>query len=156
MKQPLTLVYLLRQDELCLAMKKRGFGAGNWNGYGGKLEGSETVKEAAVREVFEESSVTIDASDLEEVARAEFIFEDGKHLEVHTFFIRTWEGEPKETEEMRPQWFRFDELPYEKMWADDPHWLPRALNGEKLCGVVCFKADGKTIESMQWEAVTEF
>ena len=35
-------------------MKKRGFGAGKWNGFGGKVEPGETIVEAAVREVKEE------------------------------------------------------------------------------------------------------
>ncbi len=132
----LTLVYLLKEDLICLALKKRGFGEGNWNGYGGKVEEDETLEEAATREVKEESGVTVKTGDLEEVARVEFFFEDGKHLLVHTYFARTWQGEPVETEEMRPEWYAFDAIPYDRMWADDIHWLPRALAGEKLLGKV--------------------
>jgi ADP-ribose pyrophosphatase YjhB (NUDIX family) len=149
----MTLVYLRRPGMLCLAMKKRGFGAGNWNGYGGKLEAGESVRDAAVREVREESGVIVLARDLEEVARIDFIFKDGKELEVHAFLVDRFEGEPEETEEMRPEWYTFDAIPYEKMWADDPHWLPRALRGEKLRGAVHFDTDGATIVSMSWEKV---
>ena len=38
-------------------------------------------------------------------------------------------GEPRESEEMRPQWYRIDKLPFENMWIDDPHWLPIVLAG---------------------------
>lgn len=155
MKKLNTLVFFVRDNEICLAMKKRGFGEGNWNGYGGKLEAGETIEEATIREVREESGLTIHDQDLEKVAVVEFFFEDGKHLEVHTYFVRSWEGEPEETEEMRPEWFPFDAIPYENMWADDAHWLPRALAGERLKGIVHFNADGKTIREMEWSPLDE-
>lgn len=43
-------------DQVLLAMKKKGFGEGWWNGYGGKVEAGETVEAAMVRELREESS----------------------------------------------------------------------------------------------------
>lgn len=156
MKKTLTLAYLLRDEEICLGMKKRGFGEGNWNGFGGKVEGGETVEGATVREIGEECGVRVREEHLEKVAIIEFFFKDRKHLEVHSFFVREWGGEPVETEEMRPEWFPFAEIPYEKMWADDPYWLPRALLGEKLVGKVSFKRDEKTIEDMAWTRVSDF
>lgn len=156
MPKILTLAYLVTDDSICVAMKKRGFGEGNWNGYGGKLEEGETIKNAAVREIQEESGVEVAENALEKVAQVEFFFTDGKHLEVHTFFVRSWNGEPKETEEMRPKWFMFSEIPYKNMWADDEYWLPRALSGEKFFGKVWFKEDGKSIEKMEWVPTKEF
>ncbi|MCR4285983.1 MAG: 8-oxo-dGTP diphosphatase [Candidatus Kaiserbacteria bacterium] len=153
-KKILTLAYLVDEKRVCLAMKKRGFGEGNWNGYGGKLEEGETIEQATVREIKEESGVTVLESSLDKVALVEFFFKDGKHLEVHTFFIRTWDGIPIETEEMRPEWFPYEDIPYEKMWADDEYWIPRALRGEKLFGKVWFQEDGKTIEKMEWSPTT--
>ena len=38
-----------------LGMKKRGFGVGKWNGFGGKLHANETMVECAARELHEES-----------------------------------------------------------------------------------------------------
>lgn len=156
MKKILTLVYLLRDSEICLGMKKRGFGEGNWNGFGGKVEEGETIEEGALRELAEECGVEAREENLEKVSVIEFLFTDGKHLEVHSFFLREWEGEPGETDEMAPAWFQFPEIPYEKMWADDPYWLPRALLGEKLLGKVSFHRDGKTIHEMEWMRVGEF
>jgi len=40
-----------------MGMKKRGFGAGKWNGFGGKVEPGESNEQAAVRELHEESGV---------------------------------------------------------------------------------------------------
>lgn len=152
--QPLTLAYFIRPGEICLGLKKRGFGEGNWNGYGGKLNANEELNEGTVREIEEESAVIVSPDALQKVARIEFIFENGTHLQVHTFFVRDWSGEPQETEEMRPAWFRFDEIPYEKMWEDDRYWLPRALLGEKLIGRVWFDASEVHIKEMEWQRVT--
>lgn len=40
-----------------MGMKKRGFGVGKWNGFGGKVEAGESNEQAAIRELEEESSV---------------------------------------------------------------------------------------------------
>ena len=66
-------------------------------------------------------------------------------MEVHFYFCYKWEGEPEETEEMRPQWYNLDKLPYEKMWSDDIHWLPRVLKGERLEGELYFNEDNNTL-----------
>ena len=63
-RKVLTLVLLREANRVLLGMKKRGFGVGKWNGFGGKLEQGETVLEAAAREVREECGFTVNTSDL--------------------------------------------------------------------------------------------
>lgn len=152
----LTLTFLLTPQEICLAYKKRGFGAGKWNGYGGKCEPGETITEAACRELWEESRVLIMPEALEPVAQHEFNYPGADTMLVHAFLIRHWDGRPVETEEMRPAWFSYEDIPYPSMWADDEHWLPRILAGERLTGRVHFAADHETIKTMQWQVVAEF
>ena len=57
-RKKLTLVLLHQGGRVLLGMKKRGFGAGKWNGFGGKVEGVETVVQAAQRELQEEAGIT--------------------------------------------------------------------------------------------------
>ncbi len=57
-----TLLFLVKKDadtitEICLAMKKRGFGTGRFNGTGGKLQEGETIEDACMRETKEEIDV---------------------------------------------------------------------------------------------------
>ncbi len=151
-----TLIFLIREHELCLAMKKRGFGMGNWNGYGGKVDPPESLVECAVRETFEESGVVVTPVDLEQVAFNEFFLASGTHIEVTIYFARRWKGEPFETEEMSPKWFSFNSIPYETMWADDPYWLPRCILGEKIRGRASFLPDEKTITEMEWQRVSSW
>ena len=70
MKKLLTLCLVSKGDEILLGMKKRGFGEGRWNGFGGKVEQGESVEEAARRELKEESGVV--AEKLEKVGIIEF------------------------------------------------------------------------------------
>ncbi len=118
---------------MLLAMKKRGFGSGRWNGVGGKLEPEETIEQAVVRECKEE--IGVDVKNCQKVA--EIIFDEAhqgkrEQMQVHVFRSASWVGNPVETEEMAPKWFSKDALPYDEMWSDDPYWLPEILNGKYL------------------------
>lgn len=92
-----TICFLLKEDKVLLAMKKRGFGKGRWNGYGGKAKPNESVEQSAVRETREESGVTIEETALEKVAVLDFRFIHRPEwsLRTHVFLVRTWNGEPQ-------------------------------------------------------------
>lgn len=45
----LTLVFIRTSDCILLGLKKRGFGKGKWNGFGGKVEPGETITQGAMR-----------------------------------------------------------------------------------------------------------
>lgn len=138
MKKILTLCIVQQGDRVLLGMKKRGFGEGKWNGFGGKVKEGETVKEAAKRELTEE--VRILAEDLEERGILEFTFQDNPEiLEVHVFCATRFVGEPVETEEMRPQWFSTEAIPFELMWPDDKFWFPLFLEGKRFKGQFLFQ-----------------
>lgn len=136
----LTLCFIHEHPRLLLGMKKRGFGAGRWNGFGGKVQEGESIEDGAVRELREECGIEADPGDLEKYGIIEFEFRNdpGKVLEVHVFKAHTHRGEPAESEEMRPQWFYVDEIPFRDMWSDDPYWLPLFIKGRKFRGRFVF------------------
>ncbi len=133
------LVFLTREDEVLLIHKKTGFGAGKINGPGGKLEPGETAIESAVREVQEELLIT--PRKLREMGVLHFDFVDGLRLHCTVFTGTEFDGEPTETREAKPEWFLIDEVPYERMWADDRHWLPQMLAGRTFRA--WFRFDGE-------------
>ena len=55
----MTLCLLRHKNKLLLGMKKQGFGAGKYNGFGGKIEHNETPEACAIREVHEESGISV-------------------------------------------------------------------------------------------------
>lgn len=143
-----TLCFLIRGNEICLAMKKRGFGIGKWNGMGGKVQVKESIEAAALRELKEEIGVEVESSHLEKVGQIKFYFKDKNmwNNHMHIFLIRQWSGQPQETDEMRPRWYDVDQLPFDRMWVDDSHWLPLVISGKKIVGEFHFNDKGDMIE----------
>jgi 8-oxo-dGTP pyrophosphatase MutT (NUDIX family) len=141
-----TLCFLRRDGQILLGMKKRDFGKGKWNGIGGKLEGGEEPKPAALRELREEIGVSCAERDLEHVGLFEFR-SDNQELEwdVNVFFVSQWQGEPTESDEMLPRWFNESELPFDEMWPDDRIWFPHLLAGKTIKGVFRLDPTGKEI-----------
>ena len=98
----------------------------------------ESVSEAAARELEEESELRSPKLDKRGVLT--FHYDDKpKPLEVHVFRVSEYEGVPAETEEMRPEWFAFDQIPFKKMWADDALWYPLFLSGKTFEGEFYFE-----------------
>lgn len=146
-----TICFLLKENKICLALKKRGFGAGKWNGVGGKVEPGEAITTAAARELKEEIGVSAKHEHLEHTGTIDFHFNDNPswNQRMHIFLVRVWEGEPGESEEMAPQWYEHDKIPFEKMWVDDPHWLPRIIAGKKILGKFHFRNNGTEIDEFE-------
>ncbi len=152
-KKILTLTVIHDDKKILLGMKKRGYAAGRWNGFGGKLNPGESVEEGMLRELNEESGLI--ATEYEKIGKLTFESEDEDYVsEVHLYRIHNFKGEPLETEEMKPKWFNFEEIPYTDMWPDDLIWLPMVLAGDKVEGHIYFK-DSNTIKSHNITAVSE-
>lgn len=129
-----TSVFLRKDNKILLALKKRGFGMGKLVGVGGKREAGESIEQAAAREVFEEIGVRV--TKLERMATV--VFDDLRYkgaiekTPMYVFVATEWEGEPQESDEVKPEWVALSDIPYEKMWSDAKVYLPRVLRGEKF------------------------
>ena len=145
-----TLGYLIKgkenKREVLLAMKKRSFGKGLWNGSGGKPKSRESLRRCLLREMAEELGVKINLKETKQVALFHFYFPKPKsdwNQDVHVFMVKKWHGIPHETEEMKPKWFKIGSLPYKKMWPDDTLWFPLVLSGQTLEASFRFKNNGQ-------------
>jgi len=151
-----TLCFLIKGNpprQILLGLKKVGFGAGKYNGFGGKVEEGETMTMAAVRELEEETGVRVCERDLWQMGHLTFLFpaKPAWNQVVHVFLATVWQGAPLESIEMAPTWFTVDNIPFGNMWQDDPHWLPRVLAGERIRARFTFKADNETIDKVEME-----
>lgn len=149
-----TLVFLIKGNPvsgILLGYKKAGFAQGKFNGFGGKVEPGETIERATVRELEEEAGIKVAERDLAKMARLTFVFPFRPDWDqvVHVFLARTWHGEPIESEEMKPAWFKVSEIPFGSMWQDDPHWLPRVLAGNRIKARFVFASDNETVVEAQ-------
>lgn len=90
------------------------------------------------RELQEESGLTVDA--LHKVGRIVFEFVgDPELMDVHIFHTDSIQGTPVESDEMRPQWFHLDQIPFGDMWPDDSYWFPLLLQKKKFQGYFKFQ-----------------
>lgn len=155
-----TLVFLVKKTDqeiadICLAMKKRGFGAGRWNGVGGKVEVGEEIIDAATRETKEEIGVSVEQ--IKKVGELSFFFPHNPawNQKVHVYFSEHWLEEPSESEEMKPHWFSIDQIPFDEMWADDEFWLPEVLAGKLVRADFVF-GEGDVVLEKQVRMVENF
>ena len=137
--QRATLLFIVQEGQVLLIHKKRGFGKGKVNGPGGRIEPGETARQGAIREVREE--VRVVPTGVEECGELYFQFQDGFSIHGVVFRADGYHGEPGETDEAAPFWVRHEEIPYDRMWADDLHWLPLVLQGERFVGRFLFDGD---------------
>jgi 8-oxo-dGTP diphosphatase len=134
-----TLLFVIQDEKILLIHKKRGFGKGKINGPGGKIEAGETPLECALRETQEELCIT--PSGVKHAGELHFQFQDGHSIHGHVFTATDFAGTPSETEEAIPLWFPIDELPFERMWADDSVWFPYMLEGRPFRLYALFEED---------------
>ena len=139
MNKTITNLCIIHQHpRILLGMKKRKFGAGRWNGYGGKPNPGETIEQTAIREATEESDTVPQTLQLMAILDFYFVPKPEYSQQVIVYLSDKWDGEPKETEEMKPQWFKHNTIPFNKMWPDNMHWLPLVLQGSKVKGEFLF------------------
>ncbi|KAF3845965.1 hypothetical protein F7725_003043 [Dissostichus mawsoni] len=129
-------------------------GSGGAAGQGASRHEEEGVRGREVeRELQEESGLTVDA--LEKVGNLKFEFVGETELmDVHVFRADSYNGEPTESEEMRPQWFDSDQIPFSEMWADDILWFPLMFQKKKFVGYFKFQGHD-VILSQKLEEVEE-
>ncbi|KAI5843857.1 NUDIX hydrolase domain-like protein [Morchella snyderi] len=125
-------------QRVLLGYKKRGFGEGKYNGFGGKVEPGETIAEGAIRELEEEACIKAKNLPYHGILFLESTADSkAPILEIHVFTATEWTGEPMETEEMRPKWFAppstthrssdSPAIPFHNMWEESCEWLPLVL-----------------------------
>jgi ADP-ribose pyrophosphatase YjhB (NUDIX family) len=154
-----TITFLVTETDILLAMKKRGFGQGKWNGVGGKPNEGEEISRTAIRETQEEIKVT--PENMELVATLNFYFpyvakDKNWNQQVLVYLSRAWTGDPQETEEMSPRWFSKQDIPYSEMWWDDEIWLPIILRGSRVIASFMFDENEKIIDQIVEEVNDNF
>jgi len=147
-----TVCLLVKGDEILLGIKSKKIGAGCRNGYGGMIEKGETIIEAAIRELEEETGkkignifITTSPEFLEKVAIIDFknTKKDGISFvcRVHFFVVKKWKGRAVDTDEMTDsKFFKIDNLPFDQMMPKDSNFFPLILSGKKILAKTNFKS----------------
>lgn len=93
MRQTTLVLVFNSQNQILLCMKKRGFGVGKYNGSGGKVEGNESLEQAAIRELQEETGIIVSENRLEICGLFYFIFPEKIEWsqDVNLFLVRNYD-----------------------------------------------------------------
>mmetsp|Transcript_7315 Transcript_7315/g.8841 ORF Transcript_7315/g.8841 Transcript_7315/m.8841 type:complete len:153 (-) Transcript_7315:409-867(-) len=122
----LTNAFIIRGEHILLGMKKKGFGEGKFNGFGGKVEPGETPLQGAQRELLEEANIKMVNPKELGIVYYKYEAKDknavSKELKVHIYIDTQYSGEIRESEEMRPEWIRIDSIPFNKQFTGYFHF----------------------------------
>ena len=105
---------IIREGRVLVTQRARGPALGVWTMPGGVVEAGETLAEALIREIKEETAMTIEPVEL--AGHREVVVRDGdgrasRHFVILCFASRWIAGEPKLNEEQSDaRWLRLEEL----------------------------------------------
>ena len=141
-----TLLLVIKDGKILLAQKKRGFGEGKFNGVGGKAEEGETIEQTMLRETKEEIGIVPTIYKKQgEIVFDEYMKGERSLVVMSIFVAKDFEGEPIESDEMIPEWFDLDKVPFDKMFPDDKFWFPHILDEKFVRGKFVFDENFKLI-----------
>lgn len=112
---------------------------------GGGIEAGETAREAAIREVKEETSLKV--INIREVGNMIFEFPQGLGVDLKIFIADEWSGDLREEGDGNGlenlNWYSLDDLPRDQMWPTDLDWIDYAWRDEYFKGHLVFDENGE-------------
>jgi 8-oxo-dGTP diphosphatase len=139
--------YLLRRgrrgDEVLVGRKLTGLGAGRAVAPGGKILPGESLEAAVIREVVEETGITVDPAGLERRGVIDYRFPTKPEWSQRSFVFvcRSFRGAGEPSTELEPEWWPLGDAPLDRMWDDAASWLPAVLAGGAVEATFEFGAD---------------
>lgn len=121
-----TLCYLKRDGKTLMVhrtKKENDMHMGKWNGLGGKLEPGETPEECAIREIYEESGLTVTKPLLKGILTFPG-FANDEDWYAFVFVAPEFEGELIESPEGMLKWVDDEQLLDLNLWEGDRIFLP--------------------------------
>ncbi len=134
-----TLCYIEKDGKTLMMLRNRKQGdihKGKYNGLGGKLEPGESPDECVVREVFEESGLTI-----EPLFRGIItfpLFTPGDDWYVFVYTADDFTGEQIDSPEGTLEWVPTESLLELNLWEGDRHFLQWLRDGKKFSAKITY------------------
>ena len=124
--------------------KENDYHEGKWNGLGGKLELGESPEDCVIREIKEESGLSIIAPKMKGFIT--FPMFDGKDdWHVFIFTAENYEGELIESREGNLAWIPNDKISELNLWEGDSIFL-KWLQGDKFFSAKFVYKNGKFVD----------
>lgn len=132
-----------RLNRILLVYHKTGEMSGYYTGLLGEVHENETPHEAAIRIAQDMCGISVQKAELRAIF--EFTFADSDVENEYQYYTTLFNGQPQETDHIKPEWFEIDKIPYSLMPADDAIWYPPFLDGKLQRGKFHFARDNKTL-----------
>lgn len=121
-----TLCYIMKDNRTLMLYrnkKENDYHEGKWNGLGGKFEQGETPQECAIREVKEETGLTVFNPLLKGIITFP-MFDTKEDWYVFLFVMKVFEGELIDSPEGHLEWIDNDKLDKLNLWEGDKIFIP--------------------------------
>ena len=142
------LIYLKRNDEylfLYRNKKNNDINKGKYIGVGGKVEKDETIEQALIREVKEETNLDLLSYEYNGII---YFTYNGSKDEMHIFTSEDFKGEIKECDEGELIFVPIKDIYKLNLWEGDKIFFEYLLNGENFFKLTLNYEDDKLIS---WE-----
>lgn len=141
--------FIVDDGKVLLGKRKKvsnDLGKDLYAGIGGKVEENESTDECLEREIYEEIGVNV--TKYQKLGQLKYINPHNPKwdMEGHFYLIKEWKDEPKETEVIKPIWFKIDQIPKENMFSDNKYWLDLLFAGKRFEGVFLFGSEKSEVE----------
>ncbi len=139
-----TLCYLEKEKQFLMLYrnkKENDLNEGKWIGVGGKLEEGETVDECVVREVYEETGLTLTGYELAGVVK--FVSDTWEDEDMYLYYGYDYEGTLTDNcSEGELKWVARDKVLDLPTWEGDRYFLKPFLEGDRNIDMtVCYEKD---------------
>ena len=130
MKTVLTTLCYIERDGKYLMLhrnkKENDINEGKWIGVGGKFEFGETPEECMVREVMEETGLTVNAYTYRGLVT--FVQEGVECEYMHLFTATEFSGEITDCNEGELRWIDIKDVPGLELWEGDRYFIDLILD----------------------------
>ena len=137
-----TLCYVKRDGHTLMMYRNKKVNdihEGKWNGLGGKFEAGETPEECVIREVHEESGLSIQSPKL--CGLIMFPAFMGNDWYVFVFTAMEFSGELIDSPEGELEWIENDKLTSLNLWESDHIFFPWIEKGEFFSAKFVYQGD---------------
>jgi 8-oxo-dGTP diphosphatase len=150
---PAVLVYVECEGKILMLHRNAfdrpaDYHAGKWNGLGGKCEADESAREAAIREVREESGVAIESESLQFLGFLQFPNFKAHRQEDWSVCVFRAEITPQAAKvvpakglEGSLHWVERAKVERLNVWPADREFLPYVLRGEPFTGCIWYAGE---------------
>lgn len=142
-----TLCYVKRDGRTLMlhrTKKDKDVHEGKWNGLGGKFDQGETPEQCVIREVKEESGLTVYEPRLRGIMTFP-LFKDDEDWLVFLFTADQFDGELSECDEGELAWIADEKLTGLNLWEGDKYFFEWLKNDKFFSAQFCY-TDKKLIK----------